>query len=179
MHLRSCEGENSQDGGFCLSSHWQVPTYLHLKLLYHISIFFKFVCLFWSGQSGIEHKSVRVPNYTFQNLQCGKCFTYVTKTIAILTTYRRKPGDYNGTIIFEIDIMKNSSPHNLKFTFFATIKTKITLLFCWTHSTLSSASKCDRVNQNKRNNQKICEKVKFDKDLNWLGTSFSWYQSQK
>ena len=27
-------------------------------------------------------------------------------------------------------------------------------------------SKCDRVNQNKRNNQKICEKVKFDKDLN-------------
>ena len=52
-------------------------------------------------------------------------------------------------------------------------------LFCWTHSTLSSASKCDRVNQNKRNNQKICEKVKFDKDLNWLGTSFSWYQSQK
>ena len=39
--------------------------------------------------------------------------------------------------------------------------------------------KCDRVNQNKRNNQKICEKVKFDKDINWLGTSFSWYQSQK
>ena len=95
-----------------------------------------------------------------------KCFTYVTKTIANLTTYSRKPGDYNGTIIFEIDIMKNSSPLNLKFTFFATVKTKITLLFCWTHSTLSSASKCDRVNQNKRNNQKICEKVKFDKDLN-------------
>ena len=95
-----------------------------------------------------------------------KCFTYATKTIANLTTYSRKPGDYNGTIIFEIDIMKNSSPLNLKFTFFATVKTKITLLFCWTHSTLSSASKCDRVNQNKRNNQKICEKVKFDKDLN-------------
>ena len=69
-----------------------------------------------------------------------KCFTYVTKTIANLTTYSRKLGDYNGTIIFEIDIMKNSSPLNLKFTFFATVKTKITLLFCWTHSTLSSAS---------------------------------------
>ena len=109
----------------------------------------------------------------------SKCFTYVTKTIANLTINSRKPGDYNGTIIFEIDIMKNLSPLNLKFTFFATVKTKITLLFWWTHSTLSSASKCDRVNQNKINNQKICEKVKYDQDLNWLGTSFSWYQSQK
>ena len=96
----------------------------------------------------------------------GKCFMYATITIANLTTYSRKPGNYNGTIIFEIDTMKNSFPLNSKFTFFATVKTKITLLFCWTHSTLSSASKCDRVNQNKRNNQKICEKVKFDKDLN-------------
>ena len=107
------------------------------------------------------------------------CFMYVTKTIANLTTYSRKLGDYNGTIFFEIAIMKNSSPFNSKFTFFATVKTKITLLFCWTHSTLSLASKCDRVNQNKRNNQNNGEKVKFDKDLNWLGTSFSWYQSQK
>ena len=37
----------------------------------------------------------------------------VTKTIANLTTYSRKAGDYNGTIMFEIDIMKNSSPLNL------------------------------------------------------------------
>ena len=96
----------------------------------------------------------------------GKCFMYVVKTIANSTTYSRTPGDYNGTIIFEFDIMKNSSPLNLKLTFFATVKTKITLLFCWTHSTLSSASECDRVSQNKRNKQKICEKVKFDKDLN-------------
>ena len=90
---------------------------------------------------------------------------YVTKTIANSTTYSRKPGDYNGTIIFEFDIMKNSSPLNLKFTFFATVKTKITLLFCWTHSTLSSAPKCDRVNQSKVNNQTTSEKVTFDKDL--------------
>ena len=68
---------------------------------------------------------------------------YVTKTIANSTTYSRKPGDYNDTIIFEFDIMKNSSPLNSKFTFFATVKTKITLLFCWTHSTLSSASVCE------------------------------------
>ena len=54
----------------------------------------------------------------------GKCFTCVTKTIANLTTYSRKPGDYNGTIIFEIDIMKNSSPLNLIFTFFAMSKPK-------------------------------------------------------
>ena len=81
-----------------------------------------------------------ISSATFSKDTLGKFFMYVTKTIANLTTYSRKPGDYNGTIIFEIDIMKNSSPLNLKFTFFATIKTKITLLFCWTHSTLSSAS---------------------------------------
>ena len=42
-----------------------------------------------------------------------KCFTYVTKTRANLTIYSRKPENYNGTIIFEIDIMKNSFPINL------------------------------------------------------------------
>ena len=85
----------------------------------------------------------------------SKCFTYVTKTIANLATYSRKPGNYNGTIIFEIDIMKNSSPLNLKFTFFsnAQTQTKIKLLFCLTHSTLSSAS--EPVNQNKRNKQNL------------------------
>ena len=107
-----------------------------------------------------------IPSERISLLQQCKCFTYVTKTMANLSTFSRKPWNYNGTIIFEIDIMKNSYPLNLKFTLFATVKTKITLLFCWTHSTLSSASKCDRVNQNKRNNQKFCEKVKFDKDLN-------------
>ena len=35
------------------------------------------------------------------------------ETRAILTTYSRKPENYNGTIIFEIDIMKNSSQINL------------------------------------------------------------------
>ena len=31
----------------------------------------------------------------------GKCFTYDTKTCANLTTYSRKPENYNGTIIFD------------------------------------------------------------------------------
>ena len=35
----------------------------------------------------------------------GKCFMYVTKTHANLTTYSRKLENYNGTIIFEIDII--------------------------------------------------------------------------
>ena len=43
----------------------------------------------------------------------SKCFTYLTKTRANSTTYSRKPGNFNGTISFEIDIMKNSSPINL------------------------------------------------------------------
>jgi hypothetical protein len=50
-------------------------------------------------------------------MHSDKYFTYVTKTIANLTTYSRKQGDYNGIIIFEIDIMKNSFPLNSKFTF--------------------------------------------------------------
>ena len=46
----------------------------------------------------------------------GKFFTYVTKIHANLTTYSAKPENSNGTIIFEIDILKTSSPINLKFT---------------------------------------------------------------
>ena len=105
----------------------------------------------------------------------NKCFTCFTKTFANLTTYSRKPGDYNGTIIFEIDIMKNSSPLNLKFTLFAMSKPKQQFF----SAGLTALSAQLRVNQNKRNNQNNCEKVKFDKDLNWLGMSFSWYQSQR
>ena len=40
----------------------------------------------------------------------GKCFTYGTKTIENLTSFSRKLGDYNGTIISEIDIMKKLIP---------------------------------------------------------------------
>ena len=54
----------------------------------------------------------------------GKFFTYVTKTRSNLYTYSRKPGNYNDTIIFEIDIMKKSSPINLKFTFLPLSKPK-------------------------------------------------------
>ena len=91
------------------------------------------------------------PTLPMKMAYSGKCFTYVAKSIANSTTYSRKPGDYNGTIIFEFDILKNSAPPNLKFTFFATVKTKITLLFCWTHSTLSSASKCDKTKETTKN----------------------------
>ena len=54
----------------------------------------------------------------------GKCFMYAAKIIANWSTCGRKPGDYNSTIIFEIDVMKNSSPLNLKLTFFAMSKPK-------------------------------------------------------
>ena len=54
----------------------------------------------------------------------GKRFTNVVKTIANSTTYCRKQGDCNGTIIFEVDIMKNSSLLNLKFTIFVMSKPK-------------------------------------------------------
>ena len=46
----------------------------------------------------------------------SKFFTYVTKTRLNLSTHSRKPGNHNCIIIFEIDIMKKSSPNHLKFT---------------------------------------------------------------
>ena len=99
---------------------------------------------------------------TNESLTKSKCFTYVAKTRANLTTHSRKPENYNGTIIFEIDIMKNSSPLNLKFTLFAMSKPKQQFF----SAGLTALSAQLRVNQNKRNNQNNCEKVKFDKDLN-------------
>ena len=63
-----------------------------------------------------------------------KCFTYVTKTCANLTTYSRKPENYNGTIIFEIDIMKNSSPINLKLDFSTNYLAVSFVLIYWLYS---------------------------------------------
>ena len=67
------------------------------------------VCIFQ-----IEEAPQELKKYLLFRPQCfGKFFTYVTKTCANLTTCSREPENYNGTIIFEIDIMKNSSPINL------------------------------------------------------------------
>ena len=91
---------------------------------------------------------------------------YVTKTIANLTTGSRKPENYNGTITFEIDIMKNSSPIDLNlcqtwlFHKFFDCFFCFDLLWSWAVSAVSPAEKKMWI-------------------LNWVGMSFSWYQSQK
>ena len=38
----------------------------------------------------------------FMFMSEGKCFTYVTKTIANLTTYRRKSGNYNAPLFLRL-----------------------------------------------------------------------------
>ena len=46
----------------------------------------------------------------------GKCFMYATKTIANLTKCSKKPGNYNGTIIFESEYKLTSwkaHPHSI------------------------------------------------------------------
>ena len=154
---------------FCLGENWQ----LNLVINYWTVQEGSKSILKWNIWVGQKFKKKLLTSF-LEGPQ-SKCFTYVTKTIANLTTYySRKWGDYNDTIIFEIDIMKNSSLlihifchcQNQNNTFF---------LLASQHSQLSF-----RVNQNKRNNQKICEKVKLiDKDWNWFGRTFSWYQSQK
>ena len=104
------------------------------------------VCFLWLGSGYKKDRSLSEPGGATPDFDRsvspistrGKFFTYVTKTRAHLSTYSRKPWNYNDTIIIEIDIMKKSSPLNLKFTFFAAVKTKITLLFSVT-LTLCSA----------------------------------------
>ena len=71
-----------------------------------------------SGQLDPDYSLAVVRRYTLDqicitHLPGCKCFTYVSKTRANLTTYSRKSENYNGTTIFEIDIMKKSSPINL------------------------------------------------------------------
>ena len=63
---------------------------------------------------------------------------------------------------------------NLKFTLFAMSKPKQQFF----SAGLTALSAQLRVNQNKRNNQNNCEKVKLDKDFKWLGKTFSLNQSQ-
>jgi hypothetical protein len=51
----------------------------------------------------------------------SKFFTYVIKTRPNLSTYSRKLGNYSGTIIFEIDIIKKSYPIFVKLDFFTNV----------------------------------------------------------
>ena len=108
-----------------------------------------------------------------------KCFTYVTKTCDNLTTYSRKPENYNGTIIFEIDIMKNSSPINLnvcqtwllhKFLVVSFVLIYSVTLRSWAESAVSTAELEVLFWFSKRQKMGI---------LNWVGVSFSWNQSKK
>ena len=73
---------------------------------YYYTVYIDVILLALKPTKRLAHANYRIPN-------CCKRFTYVAKTRANLTTYSRKPENYNGTIIFEIDIMKNSSPINL------------------------------------------------------------------
>ena len=71
----------------------------------------------------------------------SKCFTYLTKTCANTTTYSRKPGNFNGTISFEIDIMKNSSPINSNLGQNWLFHICFDLLWSWAESAVSPAEK--------------------------------------
>ena len=104
-----------------------------------------------------------------------KCFTCVTKTIANLATYSRKPENYNGTIIFEFDIMKNSSPINLNLCQTWLFHLLFGCLFCfdllWTELRVLWV-------QQKRSAILVLTWQKMWIS-NWVGMSFSWCQSQK
>ena len=58
---------------------------------------------------------------------------------------------------------QQSSPINLKFTFLPLSKPK------WHFFSFAVSGCCCSINKNRPNNQNISEKVKFDKNFNWLG----------
>ena len=87
-------------------NNWNIRKYLKMAII-----------LFWLVKVEEFMKEFKI------GAEC-KCFTYVTKTCPNLITYSRKPGNYNGTIIFEIDIMKKSYPINLKLAFLHLSKPK-------------------------------------------------------
>jgi hypothetical protein len=91
-----------------------------------------------NSPSNNETEDIMLKSASFSELETGsgigKFFTYVTKTIANLTTYSRKQENYDGTIIFEIDFMENSSPINLKLDFFTIFLVFSFILIYWLYS---------------------------------------------
>ena len=75
-----------------------------------LKYFVKFVIKIFQKNylSGMLTQFIQVSVTLVVDLDRGKFFTYVTKTCPNLTTYSRKPGIYNGSIMFEVDIMKKS-----------------------------------------------------------------------
>ena len=86
----------------------------------------------WWHFHSLQNQRNTITGYTYyfglQNIRQCKFFMYVHMSPELvhmyLTTYSRKPGNYNGTIIFEIDIMKKSSPINSKFIYLQLSKPK-------------------------------------------------------
>ena len=121
----------------------------------------------------LQH-SGKMAQYTY-----SKFFTYVTKTRANLTTYSRKPENYNGTIIFEIDIIKKSSPINLNLCQTWLFHKFFDCFFCFDllcHTKKLSWECCE--SSRKEVLFWFCQWQKIW-ILNWVGMSFSWCQSQK
>ena len=113
----------------------------------------------------LVHWPLNSPGWLSQDLTAsaqvgGTCkfFTYVAKI-------EKKTGEFQWRHYFWNCYCKEVIPNQLKI--FATVKTKHYLFFRYD------------VNKNKGNGQNICEKVKFDKDFNWLGMTFLQYKSQK
>ena len=117
----------------------------------------------------------QLSNHQTVHLSWCKCFTCVTKTIPNLATYSRKPENYNGSIIFGFDIMKNSFPINFNLCQTWLFHLLFGCLFwfdlLWTEIKVLWV-------QQKRSAMLVLtwQKIWI---LNWVGMSFSWCQYQK
>ena len=108
---------------FCRRNNGMVPSMVWLTFLtwFTTNSLLLAVCSLWLGSGYKKDRSLSEPGGATPDFDRsvspistrGKFFTYVTKTRAHLSTYSRKPWNYNDTIIIEIDIMKNLSSINL------------------------------------------------------------------
>ena len=107
----------------------------------------------------------------------GKFFTYVTKTRPNLSTYSWKPRNYNGTVIFEIDnYHEKVLPNQLK-----SLSNLIFSQMFWLFGLFLFTLKVTESNSwfhQKRSDFLVLTVAKMW-ILNWLGKTFSCYQSQK
>ena len=124
-------------------SSWHTSTYMRVVSYYNLCSIPNFVMIFFCQHldSISLHAYFILVTGILRVLRgvIGKCFMYAAKIIANWSTCGRKPGDYNSKYFWDWRHEK-LIPTQFKINIFCHVKTKIALLFCWTHCNLSSAS---------------------------------------
>ena len=126
----------------------------------------------------VSYISMDDSEWLFHNRKILILLNFSRMSQKLLWTYpqkNRKPWNYNGTINFEIDIMKKSSPLNKNLC-----QTRLCLIVFWLFSLFFVYVHCNTTDCINWLHQKrsaiLVLTVAKPWILNWLGKTFSWYQ---